>query len=153
MKVKTFVTLYKTQNKKITKISFEFFIFSTVPICKYRLHHVFEKTPFVDPKWKTTKHYVILQAPNFLISLLDVLLSKTNDVIAWLEVFNQILHLYGLLGWNIFNSYVFTNPSTRAGCDTRSIFKQSLTGLNSEFSFEIDCLTKAKNSVCSAIYV
>ena len=30
---------------------------------------------------------------------------------------------------------LFTNPSTRAGYDTRSIFKRSLTGLNSEFSF------------------
>ena len=29
----------------------------------------------------------------------------------------------------------FTNPSARAGYDTRSIFKWSLTGLNSEFSF------------------
>ena len=27
------------------------------------------------------------------------------------------------------------NPSARAGYDTRSIFKRSLTGLNSEFSF------------------
>ena len=30
---------------------------------------------------------------------------------------------------------LFTNHSTRAGYDTRSIFKRSLTGLNSEFSF------------------
>ena len=30
---------------------------------------------------------------------------------------------------------IFTNPSARAGCDTRSIFKPSSTGLNSEFSF------------------
>ena len=30
---------------------------------------------------------------------------------------------------------IFTNPSARAGYDTRSSFKQSLTGLNSEFSF------------------
>ena len=30
---------------------------------------------------------------------------------------------------------IFTNPSARAGYDTRSIFKQSLTDLNSEFSF------------------
>ena len=30
---------------------------------------------------------------------------------------------------------LFTNSSARAGYDTRSIFKQSLTGLNSEFSF------------------
>ena len=31
--------------------------------------------------------------------------------------------------------YIFTNPSARVGYDTRSIFKRSLTGLNSEFSF------------------
>ena len=30
---------------------------------------------------------------------------------------------------------LFTNPSARAGYDTRSFFKRSLTGLNSEFSF------------------
>ena len=30
---------------------------------------------------------------------------------------------------------LFTNPSARAGYDTRSIFKRSLTGLNSQFSF------------------
>ena len=33
------------------------------------------------------------------------------------------------------NQVLFTNPSARAGYDTRSIFKRSLTGLNSEFSF------------------
>ena len=35
----------------------------------------------------------------------------------------------------IFLMILFTNPSARAGYDTRSIFKRSLTGLNSEFSF------------------
>ena len=48
----------------------------------------------------------------------------------------------------IFGSYIyiFTNPSARAGYDTRSIcFKRSLTGLNSEFSFSLtSCLTKAQ---------
>ena len=40
---------------------------------------------------------------------------------------------------------LFTNPSARAGYDTRSIFKRSLTGFNSEFSFsETSCLTKAE---------
>ena len=33
------------------------------------------------------------------------------------------------------NLVLFTNPSARAGYDTRSIFKRSLTGFNSEFSF------------------
>ena len=31
--------------------------------------------------------------------------------------------------------YYLPNPSARAGYDTRSIFKRTLTGLNSEFSF------------------
>ena len=40
---------------------------------------------------------------------------------------------------------LFTNPSARAGHDTRSIFKRSLTGLNLEFSFsQTSCLTKAE---------
>ena len=38
------------------------------------------------------------------------------------------------LQWNI-EIIIFTNPSARAGYDTRSVFKRSLTGLNSEFSF------------------
>ena len=38
---------------------------------------------------------------------------------------------------------IITNPSARAGYDTRSIFKQRLTGLNSEFSFSYTvCLTE-----------
>ena len=42
---------------------------------------------------------------------------------------------------------IFTNPSTRAGYDTRLIFKGSLTGLNSEFSFsETSCLNKAEET-------
>ena len=40
---------------------------------------------------------------------------------------------------------IFTNPSAWVGYDTRSIFKRSLTGLNSEFSFSLtSCLTKAE---------
>ena len=34
-----------------------------------------------------------------------------------------------------FSFIIFTYPSARTGYDTRSILKQSLTGLNSEFSF------------------
>ena len=40
--------------------------------------------------------------------------------------------------------YVLTNPSAQVKCDTRSIFKWNLTGLNSEFSFEIVFYTKVK---------
>ena len=39
------------------------------------------------------------------------------------------------------------NPSARAGYDTRSIFKRSLTSLNSEFFFsKTSCLAKAEES-------
>ena len=49
--------------------------------------------------------------------------------------------LYSFIGLSI----IFTNPSAWAGYDTRSIFKWSLTGLNSEFSFsETSRLTKAE---------
>ena len=42
---------------------------------------------------------------------------------------------------------IFTNLSARAGYDTRPIFKRSLKGLNSEFSFSYtSCLTKAEES-------
>ena len=37
--------------------------------------------------------------------------------------------------WSLVLWYYLPNPSARAGYDTRSIFKRSLTGLNSEFSF------------------
>ena len=47
---------------------------------------------------------------------------------------------------SFFAIYIFTNPSARAGYDTRSIFKQSLTSLNSKFSiFSSSCLIKAKD--------
>ena len=51
------------------------------------------------------------------------------------------------IGWSSFIRYIFTNPSTRAGYDIRSIFKRSLTGLTSEFSFSYtSCLTKAEET-------
>ena len=31
--------------------------------------------------------------------------------------------------------YLYPTPSSQPGCDTRSIFKQTIAGLNSEFSF------------------
>ena len=50
-----------------------------------------------------------------------------------------------LLHFNLCHLSYLPNTSTRAGYDTRSIFKRSLTGLNSEFSFSYtSCLTKAE---------
>ena len=53
-----------------------------------------------------------------------------------------------------FSKVLFTNPSARAGYDTRSIFKRSLTGLNSEFSPSprLVASTRLKNLVRPTIY-
>ena len=56
-------------------------------------------------------------------------------------------------GQNFFNhlltQLIFTNPSARAGYDTRSIFKRSLTGLNSP---RLVASPRLKNPVCPIIY-
>ncbi len=48
---------------------------------------------------------------------------------------NIYIYIRDLVSNNLQGLILFTNPSARAGYDTRSIFKRSLTGLNSEFSF------------------
>ena len=58
---------------------------------------------------------------------------QTNEIVqekiwTWLQKGNLKRETEGLL-------ILFTNPSTRAGYDTRSVFKRSLTGLNLKFSF------------------
>ena len=47
-------------------------------------------------------------------------------------------------GEHLRTTYIFINPFSREGYDTRSIFKRSLTGLNLKFSFYTSCLTKAE---------
>ena len=43
--------------------------------------------------------------------------------------------ILGERSYSVEGDTIFTNLSARAGYDTRSVFKRSLTGLNSEFSF------------------
>ena len=53
---------------------------------------------------------------------------------------NSILRYFNIILVN----HIY-QPSAQAGYDTRSIFKWSLTGLDSEFSFfKTSCLTKAE---------
>ena len=60
------------------------------------------------------------------------------------ELLRITFYMYVIIILRVLNSWeellrftlsILTNPSARAGYDTRSIFKRSLTGLNSEFSF------------------
>ena len=55
---------------------------------------------------------------------------ETKEVVALETERTAIIYIYIY----IYIYILFTNPSARAGYDTRSIFKRSLTGLNSEFS-------------------
>ena len=60
-------------------------------------------------------------------------------MILWKWLFLQVII------FNANNLLYLPNPSARARYDTRSIFKQSLIGLNSEFSFSLtSCHTKAE---------
>ena len=68
--------------------------------------------------------YVLFSFNIFLITHFQVLLSP--------EPLANTLLIRPMVGKYI---YIFTNPSARAGYDTRLIFKRSLIGLNSEFSF------------------
>ena len=59
-----------------------------------------------------------------------VRLARLNNCIYFNKSIRVLVHERGLGPESI-----FTNPSARAGYDTRSIFKRRLTGLISEFSF------------------
>ena len=67
------------------------------------------------------------QSPGLLA---NTLLIRTMDVKLFNCVQTRDEYLIKILAL-----VLFTNPSARAGYDTRSIFKRILTGLNSEFSF------------------
>ena len=71
------------------------------------------------------------------------LLSNMNN-----SFYNESFACTQLNGFKYCSVTIFTNPSTRAGCDSRTIFKRSLTGLNSETS----CLTKAGWRITGFIY-
>ena len=65
--------------------------------------------------------------------------------VKWFQVFfyPPLIKLFNDI--QLFAHSYLPNPSARAGYDTRSIFKRSLTGLNSEFSFSYtSCLTKTE---------
>ena len=61
--------------------------------------------------------------------------EKLTCIMMWINTFSQATNT------NQFG--VKKNAPLRAGCDTRSIFKQSTTGLNLEFA-----LPQLKNPVC-----
>ena len=72
----------------------------------------------------------------------SVFYADLNYAVVWI-VFTCLITKF----YSPFTNPYLPNPSARAGYDIRSIFKRSLTGLNSEFSFSYTtCLTKAEET-------
>ena len=89
-----------------------------------------------------------------VITLLFILCIFTqvwrDNIIGFFVVIHTLATFYASLSSSRGCSYQGTvshlfHPSARAGYDTRSIFKRSLTGFNSEFSFsKTSCLSKVE---------
>ena len=85
------------------------------------LEQILEATPH-----KITAHETTSVLP-LTFHLTNTQVSRTSRAVHyWRSKRRSLMDFY---------TSIFSNPSTRAGYDTRSIFKRSLTGLNSEFSF------------------
>ena len=103
--------------------------------------------------WLSSSHADCTGFPNFLLPSISIILrSRYVFEFVW-SVRTELIHIsllffYGRLilarpseafhkreSRNFMARIIFTNPSARPGYDTRSIFKRSLTGFNSEFSF------------------
>ena len=82
----------------------------------------------------------------YLSYSLWIIIQFTEEILVCLTLLiNILLYQSCILNTWVWVLTIFTNPSARVGYDTRSIFKRSLTGLHSEFSFsETSCLAKAE---------
>ena len=103
---------------------------------------------FVDcSAWQTHLIFILIYI-EYLFLYTSTNLRFVIMLLVWISVLSKSSDVFRVLVL----SYL-PNPSARAGYDTRSIFKRSLTGLNSEFSFsETCCLAEAEETVCPTIY-
>ena len=102
---------------------------------------------FLDLVWALKKLLSIkVTVITFIVGVLRTMIKglkkrllepKTIYTTVLLRSFRILIRIQMILGdlLSLILFILFTNPSARAGYDTRSIFKRSLTGLNSEFSF------------------
>ena len=82
---------------------------------------------------------VVRSVFTFVRLFLSYIFSRSNRIRMILNKFIWpivvVLKVPEMNNTDICSKVLFTNPSARAGYDTWSIFKRSLTGLTSEFSF------------------
>ena len=117
---KCFFDVERKKNKKTTDSTF--FTLNPHPRSVYKCWKDWEvlvSFPLQSGHWPPEGNYA-----HYLCSIVN---NAIQDIVF------LCLVLVWLINWLILT--IFTNPSARAGYDIRSIFKRSLTGLNSEFSF------------------
>ena len=121
-------------------------------LCQWDQEHAFSKSP---PKRVSSSKAPVLEiwSPFITITPKSTLTWRSTTCQGSIYGSNRSTGKLLVFDWNGWNHMILhtlsylPNPSTRAGYDTRSIFKWSLTGLNSEFSFSYtSCLTKAAES-------
>ena len=107
---------------------------------------------FGSPSSKVAKFTWYILPISFIHKFYKILLLTIHSFCIYIYIYiyiykNIYIYIQSKFG-NLIYIYIYIsylpNPSARAGYDTRSIFKRSLTGLNSEFSFSYSCLTKAE---------
>ena len=106
---------------------------------------------FGGEKFKLLDHSIIFSSTSGYFLIISCVLLGNNYAIIWSSLFKLYLtnpecsSIKENMFWLILDRLSYLrNPSARAGYDTRLIFKRSLTGLNSEFSFsKTSSLTKA----------
>ena len=103
--------------------------------CQFKLK---QRNQFwISPKWLPSR---IFLCQNICVRLDCLSVNQSTNLVK--ITYKTILKSQGDSGicvWSwkevLLNGPYLPNPFARAGYDTRSIFKRSLTGLNSEFSF------------------
>ena len=125
---------------------------SGIIICFYQSAIKFCAPKFLNGEFDYIKNSFMqlqLQYPKSFIQQAEIKAIKIYKRKSSSEIPNNVgffLNNNSLHKYIIFSQQSYLpNPSARAGYDTRSIFKRSLTGLNSELSFSsTSCLTKAE---------
>ena len=121
---------YSTPLEAKKRISYSI-VFTTSPITCF-----LTQKNFLYFSFSSLYYLMVFSFFNFLFFSTHLIIILCLYSFCFLGVFKKIsVNLCSSILKSPTGLILFTNPSARAGYDTRSIFKRSLAGLNSEFSF------------------
>ena len=115
------------------------YVCDSIHIYLFQFFHIFLSiSPSIYLSWFIHDDWKIWNVTILLWMLSNQLSGEKKNLKFFYQVYQPLIMEYFLLNiWTqIYTNRVnLQNPSTRTGCDTRSIFKRSLTCLNLEFPF------------------